>query len=1182
MLRPKGQLTRCAIAAVLLLSTTARAEEEPAPAPRIGGVTTPSAAVIEAPVNLFLGGPGDLDSLLQKLEHPDFVLLKGEAFRKLLARAGEVPASAAKDAPAIVDSVVVKGAVHAERADLRVEYGITLRSDGPTWVPIRFDGQTVTGAREGERDLPLRGANGGWHVELRGAGVHRVQVDLKVLLRATVERRRIDVAIPEAASTRFAWDVDDRVADASTGGGELVEIGSTPGAPGSRLSAHLTPRSRLDVSWRAEAEPGALLPPLLTMQGEIAIDVDPGSFRTRSTWAVNGLRGSTRGLEFRLDPADEVLELELDGQAVPAGIERVDGATLLTIALGDPLHPGQSKSLVMTTRRPISTASSATIGFKGFMLTNAKEQSGAIGIVQGGNLWIGGTTGRGLREIDPRTELPPDLRARPATVRAYAFADQPFELVLRVEPSPPLVRTESRTTVMLDDGQARVETWLNYQTAHGRLFDLNIGLPDGLLLESVGPEEVVEASQGYSSAAAAAGARASNNTAAVAVAAAGARVVAVRLTPLAQEGDAFTIRLIGRQPIDPARSVDLALFQPLDATSGGGRIAVLTGRNVTLDLRDHRGGSGDGSGSGTGKRVDGVAGPFRDAPQEPPADWPWPADLPAGGSPPALWLRYDGSPPTLPLKVDVHPRALTHRTSLRVQVERRWLSIQQETECAVHFGTLDHVDVEAPPSLEGRWELEWGEVTGRTELGTTPRGDVLTRLALGKEVKDKARLRFRFRFPLSPRPEPERPTAIGVPWIRPVEGKAAPMQVRVASEPGIDLEPSGVGWTRVADEEAAAADSPGLPVRFVLERTATSAVPLSLMATAHALVEMPPLVASRLWLRTELGPEPALRSTAVYTVETHPGSLAVALPAGADWVRARVDGVPVGQVERLPKSAGYRLPLPNRGGNDRAIVELDYTIPATPTTGAWGAPQLLEGGLVQQTLWEVRVPWGVALVGVPPGWIDENRWAWDRYFFRRRPRQTAAVLAPLAVGSPTHATVADGFDDAPGDPPNYLFSRPGRPTVLRPRIISRGWLVGICSGSVLATGGILIAFRRPSVPLAWGVSLALLLACITLVQPSVTILAVQSAMLGLVLTLLTALMQGLVNRRRLAPAFGEPGGLATVVPTGSTLNRTIGVGSDDSTAIRVRPISTTVDHYVTGVPSNAERADASGRSPVAD
>ena len=175
-------------------------------------------------------------------------------------------------------------------------------------------------------------------------------------------------------------------------------------------------------------------------------------------------------------------------------------------------------------------------------------------------------------------------------------------------------------------------------------------------------------------------------------------------------------------------------------------------------------------------------------------------DRARGGSP-ALWLRQDGRPGTLPLAITVHPRVLFHHTSLRAHVERRSLLIEQVTECTVHFGILDHLDAEFRRAA-GRWEVEGSEVRSWTELGSTPQGDRLVRLEFSKEVSDTLRLRFRIREPVSSRPEPDRPIDLEVPWVKLVEGKTLPMQVRVASEAGIDLEPRGAGWIRVVDEEA--------------------------------------------------------------------------------------------------------------------------------------------------------------------------------------------------------------------------------------------------------------------------------------------------------------------------------------------------------------------------------------------
>ncbi len=268
----------------------------------------------------------------------------------------------------------------------------------------------------------------------------------------------------------------------------------------------------------------------------------------------------------------------------------------------------------------------------------------------------------------------------------------------------------------------------------------------------------------------------------------------LRLTPRAQEGGTFTVVLKGRQAIDPSRPVAVALFQPRATTAEGGRIAVLTGRNLTVDLPDG-------------------AEAFRPALQEPPADWPWPAEHRAGQAP-ALWLRHDGHPPALPLRVAVHPRAVSHETSLKVAVGRRGVEVEQQTECAVHFGALDALDVEAPAGL--RWDLDGGDVVAREDLGTTPAGDRRTRLRLAAEAGDKALLKFRLRPPCPALLASDRPTELEVPWVRVREGTAAPVRATVASDDGIHIEPRVPGWTATpADDEATPGDA-GPIARFVL------------------------------------------------------------------------------------------------------------------------------------------------------------------------------------------------------------------------------------------------------------------------------------------------------------------------------------------------------------------------------
>src|SRR5262249_45223717 len=124
-----------------------------------------------------------------------------------------------------INAVEIAGSVEDEIAQLTVTYGVTLGAAGPSWVPIRLDGLTVTEAKDG-RVLPaLRVGKGrGWEVELSGPGEHRLVVSLVVAVQSVAEGRRIVLEIPEAAITHMQVDVPRRVIEARLGSGELVGI----------------------------------------------------------------------------------------------------------------------------------------------------------------------------------------------------------------------------------------------------------------------------------------------------------------------------------------------------------------------------------------------------------------------------------------------------------------------------------------------------------------------------------------------------------------------------------------------------------------------------------------------------------------------------------------------------------------------------------------------------------------------------------------------------------------------------------------------------------------------------------------------------------------------------------------------------------------------------------------------
>ncbi|HEU5117759.1 MAG TPA: hypothetical protein VFT74_14125, partial [Isosphaeraceae bacterium] len=381
----------------------------------------------------------------------------------------------------------------------------------------------------------------------------------------------------------------------------------------------------------------------------------------------------------------------------------------MTITLPDPVRPDEPRKVLVAVRRPLSGTGPAPVTFRGFPLVGVAAQSGLIAVSQSGDLWISGTPGRSLRQVDPRSDLPPSLRVQPSYVLAYQFLDQPFELALQVDPSPPWVRVDSKTTMSLANGESKIDQRLEYRISRGRLFQLRIAMPPGLDLDSVGPDGVVESAEVVPSS--------PDDEQA-------GKTLILPLTQTARESTTFTLRLVGRQKIDASGPVDAGLFQPLDASWRGGAVAVLAARNLSVDL-------------GPTQRV-------WPSNTEIPAAWPWPSDRPSGRTTPTLWLQHGGDVESIPLKVVTHERVFEHNSTLDVIVDRHRIDYRQDIDARVHFGTVGKLELAVPPALD-KWELEGVDLARRERLGVLESGEIHYRLTLARDQADRFRLKFRAR-----------------------------------------------------------------------------------------------------------------------------------------------------------------------------------------------------------------------------------------------------------------------------------------------------------------------------------------------------------------------------------------------------------------------------------------------------
>ncbi len=529
-------------------------------------------------------------------------------------------------------------------------------------------------------------------------------------------------------------------------------------------------------------------------------------------------------------------------------------------------------------------------------------------------------------------KLPADLRTRPSTSLAFEFLDQPFLLDLEVESSPPLVKADSKTLFRIDADRARSETTIELDWVRGRLSELELGVAAGLQLISVGPPEVVESSH-LSDEILSRGSDGPNAAA-----------------PAQGSFDGAWSRL--------EQSDSRAHRPPADFHRRKSEPGIVHAPPGNVGERLLRPGRRPGPRAGARGRL-GTDQTVHATPL-----WSPTASKRVGRGHLFAGTRArhpcccsdDGNSRFLPIRITRHARTIVQDTVLSAQVSRRWVDLLGRATFAVRHGVVSSLEVRVPAVIADRWELLEKELVDREELGRDPDGVRRYRLSFARPVVDKATLRFRYRLPLVPGLDAKSVREITIPEISFKDVSPGPTKVEMSLTPEIVLKETDKAWARSSDDVRVEPAGEGALISFEEGDPSSRKLPFTFKALALEPVPLPSFVVPRLLLKTVSGGDDSIRSSALYWVESHGPDFPFALPEGARWIGARVDGRLAEQVDYDPSRVSYRLRFPGEVGSRPVLVELEYQLSEQVTKSKWPAPRLLDGGVVLQTLWEVRAP----------------------------------------------------------------------------------------------------------------------------------------------------------------------------------------------------------------------------------
>ena len=479
---------------------------------------------------------------------------------------------------------------------------------------------------------------------------------------------------------------------------------------------------------------------------------------------------------------------------------------------------------------------------------------------------------------------------------------------------------------------------------------------------------------------------------------------------------------------------------------------------------------------------------------------PRPAEVASGSG------RYHIDDPELGLMAGItrHERQVTANTMVEIQeATADSILLDQVIQLNVKYGRLRSIQLVLPPELGiEEWEVpESLDIRLGGERLDVVYSSGMIRADFPRAVIGDVEVRIAYRFPT-----PETPTTdITLPLISLSEIPFRRAQCLVEPTETIEVRTGSTGWEAVRTSPLGNLwINPGLEGNIVQ-------VPLAIGQQVAETSQQ--YGVDRVLVRTRVGVDGVIDSWVEFQLDSLPSRMIVQFPPQAALGRFYVDGVPLDESAISIRSEDLQyvtLTLPEVGSQPRVSVR--YRTERGSQLGLTDQlsiqfPQFSESVWVNETLWELQLPFGYHLFTYPP---LEAEFEWSRHVFYWRREATPEYLS--ARNQFTTSRIPQEFLFQPGQ--FYPFRGFGPIRDLRFRAMNRSLILLIGAGFTLLLG--FVFWKIPGTRNIFSLLvLSFCFAVASLWYAEPMLLLLQPSLLGLALAIAATLIDS-SGRRQLA------------------------------------------------------------------
>ncbi len=385
----------------------------------------------------------------------------------------------------VISKAAYTAKVEQDLVRIQAKLEVLILKEGWVDIPVSFGDAAIASVTGDPGPVLLRGTgNGAYALMFSKSDAQTVQLELTARVRTAPEGRSFDLQIPNVGITSFELTVPD--ADQSIElQPKLLQESVSDDPKVTQLRASLGSTSKVTARWHPRVGTRPDMELLASATNATLVSIEDGLIHADAHFQIEVLRGQLEQLRVAVPKGQRVLDVTSAVGIKEWTIADEAERQVITVALLNrqggkiPLEVHTESTL---TGEPFDAAGMSGETAYGIHLLDVLRESGQIAIRAAADLQLNVTTQQGLARID---ESEADARIKKPGAAYFRFYTPECRLSATAKPLQPRLTVDHAADVIVTTTQLRLHTRLQYTIERAGLFELTLGLPEGMTVENV-------------------------------------------------------------------------------------------------------------------------------------------------------------------------------------------------------------------------------------------------------------------------------------------------------------------------------------------------------------------------------------------------------------------------------------------------------------------------------------------------------------------------------------------------------------------------------------------------------------------------------------------------------------------------------------------------------------------------